>query len=126
MESEIFGPIFPILPYNNLDELIVKLKEMNKPLAFYFFSENQNNIDKILKEVSFGGGCINDTIVHLATPYLEFGGVGESGMGGYHGKYSFLNFSNRKSILKKSTKLDIDIRYPPFKNKLNLIKKLMK
>lgn len=126
MESEIFGPIFPILPYNNLDELIVKLKEMNKPLAFYYFSENQYNIDKILKKVSFGGGCINDTIVHLATPYLEFGGVGESGIGGYHGKYSFLNFSNRKSILKKSTKIDIDIRYPPFKNKLNLIKKLMK
>lgn len=126
MEEEIFGPIFPILTYTDLDILIMKLKEMPKPLAFYYFTLRSKNADKIIEEISFGGGCINDTIVHLATPHLEFGGVGESGMGGYHGKFSFINFSNRKSILKKSKVVDVDLRYPPFKNRLGLLKKIMK
>lgn len=126
MEEEIFGPIFPILTYGDLDILIMNLKRMPKPLALYYFTLRNKNADKVIREVSFGGGCINDTIVHLANPHLEFGGVGESGTGGYHGKYGFMNFSNRKSILKKSKVVDIDLRYPPFNKKLKLIKKVMK
>ncbi|WP_425446157.1 aldehyde dehydrogenase [Dethiothermospora halolimnae] len=126
MADEIFGPILPIIEYRNIEEVIEMVNSYYKPLALYLFSNNKLNIDKIKGNIPFGGGCINDTIVHLASPYMPFGGVGSSGMGSYHGKASFDTFSHKKSILKKSNLFDIKLRYPPYKNKLNILKKLMK
>ncbi|MEG2338315.1 MAG: aldehyde dehydrogenase [Clostridium sp.] len=126
MEEEIFGPIIPLIEFNNIDNVIEKINSMEKPLALYLFTRNKNVEDKILTRVSFGGGCINDTIVHLSNPHMPFGGVGNSGMGGYHGRYSFDAFTHKKSILKKSNLFDIPLRYPPYKNKLDLLKKVMK
>lgn len=126
MQEEIFGPILPIIDFNSLDEAITQIKLREKPLAFYVFTRNKHIEEKLLSEISFGGGCINDTIVHLATNYLPFGGVGFSGMGKYHGEESFKTFSNAKSILKKANFPDIDIRYHPYsQKKLNLIKKML-
>lgn len=126
MEEEIFGPILPILTYENLDQAITLVKSKPRPLALYFFSTNKPNQDRIIKEISFGGGCINDTIMHLSTPELPFGGIGDSGMGNYHGKASFDTFSHRKSILKKSFLFDLKWRYPPYKISFELMKKLVK
>ncbi|MFX3650198.1 MAG: aldehyde dehydrogenase [Paenibacillus sp.] len=126
MEDEIFGPILPIISYRNLDEAIVEIVKRPKPLALYLFTSDTRIQDKVLREVSFGGGCINDTITHVANPRLPFGGVGHSGVGSYHGKYSFETFSHLKSVLKKSTKLNLPILYPPYDNKLKLIRRLLK
>lgn len=126
MQEEIFGPILPVITFNSLDTIIAQIKMREKPLALYIFTKNKQVEKKILTEISFGGGCINDTIVHLATNYLPFGGVGYSGVGKYHGFESFKTFSNTKSILKKSVFPDIGVRYHPYsEKKLNLIKKLM-
>lgn len=124
MKEEIFGPILPIICYKNINDIIIKLKTLDKPLALYLFSNNKANINKVLNEVSYGGGCINDTIIHLANSNLSFGGVGNSGFGSYHTESGFITFSHKKSILKKG-KIDINIRYAPFKNKLKLIKKIL-
>lgn len=102
MEDEIFGPILPIISYSHLDEAIAQIVKRPKPLALYLFTSNKDVQDKVLTEVSFGGGCINDTITHVANPRLPFGGVGHSGIGSYHGRYSFETFSHMKSILKKA------------------------
>ncbi|MCX7922347.1 MAG: aldehyde dehydrogenase [Clostridia bacterium] len=126
MQDEIFGPILPVLEYDNLSEVITTVNDNPKPLALYFFSNNKRNQKIVLRDISFGGGCINDTIIHLATPHLPFGGVGNSGLGAYHGKMSFEAFSHKKSILKKSNLLDIPLRYPPYKNKLRLLKRVLK
>lgn len=127
MKEEIFGPIFPILTFNELDGLIYTLKRMEKPLALYYFTEDQDSYKKVIDSISFGGGCINDTLSHVASSYLEFGGVGNSGMGGYHGKYSFITFSNRKSVMVRNTNIDPDIKYPPYGDtKLSLLKKFTK
>ncbi|QIB27236.1 aldehyde dehydrogenase [Caloranaerobacter azorensis] len=126
MQEEIFGPILPILMFEKLDEVIKIVNIRPKPLALYYFSNNKEKQERVIREISFGGGCINDTIVHLATPYLPFGGVGNSGMGNYHGKASFDTFSHKKSVLKKSNLIDISLRYPPYKNKINLLKKILK
>ena len=126
MEDEIFGPILPILDYSNLTEVIKEIHNYTKPLALYLFTENSVVSKKILKHISFGGGCINDTIYHLASPYLPFGGVGNSGMGAYHGKGSFDTFSHKKSILKQTTFFDLPLRYPDAKNGLKFIKYFMK
>lgn len=126
MQEEIFGPILPVLEYDNLAEVIQRVNSRPKPLALYLFSTSRQNQQKILENISFGGGCINDTIIHLATPYLPFGGVGDSGLGGYHGQASFQTFSHQKSLLKKSNLFDLDLRYPPYKGKLKLLKKIMK
>ncbi len=126
MKEEIFGPLIPIITYNNLDEVINILKNKPKSLALYIFSESKTNINKIINNISYGGGCINDTIIHLANKNLSFGGVGDSGIGSYHGKKGYETFSHKKSILVRGTYLDIFIRYAPFKNKLNLLKKIMK
>ncbi len=126
MQEEIFGPILPVITFNSLDTIIAQIKMREKPLALYIFTKNKQVEKKILTEISFGGGCINDTIVHLATNYLPFGGVGYSGVGKYHGFESFKTFSNTKSILKKSVFPDIGVSYHPYsEEKLNLIKKLM-
>ncbi len=114
MQEEIFGPIMPLLTYKDLDEAIEKITSRPKPLALYLFTNDKAVEDKVLSRVSFGGGCINDTIIHLATPYMGFGGVGESGMGSYHGKLSFDTFTHYKSIVKKHGFIDLKIRYQPY------------
>ena len=127
MQEEIFGPILPVIEYNDIFKVIEKLKFMDKPLSMYIFSEDKEHIDRLTYDLSSGGVCINDTIMHLTNPNLEFGGVGESGMGGYHGKFGFMNFSNRKSIMIRSNNIDIKIKYPPYsKGKEKIIKKIFK
>jgi aldehyde dehydrogenase (NAD+) len=126
MQEEIFGPLLPILTYDDLDDLISILQGQDNPLALYVFSENKDHQEKILKMLSFGGGAINDTISHVASPYLPFGGIHTSGMGVYHGKYSFKAFTHPRSILVKSSKVKIPLVFPPYKNKIKLAKKIMK
>ena len=115
MQEEIFGPLMPILTYENFDEIFEFMKGRQKPLALYIFSENKKNIKAITSRLSFGGGCVNDTIIHLATSEMGFGGVGESGMGSYHGKAGFDAFSHTKSIVDKKTWMDLPMRYQPYK-----------
>lgn len=114
MQEEIFGPILPIIEFDSLDWAIKKVKDNPKPLALYIFSSSKKNIKKVLHQVSFGGGAINDTIMHLANSNLPFGGVGNSGMGSYHGKAGFDSFSHHKSILNKSTLIEPSIKYAPY------------
>ncbi len=118
MGEEIFGPIMPILTFESFDKMIEELKEKDKPLALYLFSSNKKHIKRVTTELSYGGGCINDVVVHLATSEMGFGGVGESGMGSYHGKDGFDAFSHYKSVMDKKTWLDLPMRYQPYKNKL--------
>lgn len=127
MQEEIFGPILPILHYEHIDQVIRLLQTKDKPLALYLFSNNKTTQQKILTNLSFGGGAINDTIMHVSNPHLPFGGVGQSGMGAYHGYASFEVFSHKKSFIKRGTKLDLPIVYPPYtKRKEKMIKKLLK
>jgi len=127
MQEEIFGPILPVLTYQNIDDVIIKIQSGQKPLALYLFTESSATEDKILERLSFGGGAINDTVMHVANPHLPFGGVGHSGIGKYHGKTSFETFSHRKSYMKKSTRFDPKFLYPPYDEKaVNMIKKVLK
>lgn len=126
MQEEIFGPILPILTYKSEDEIIPFVRKFEKPLALYHFTRNNKLKEKILQQIAFGGGVINDTLEHLMNPELPFGGVGSSGIGAYHGKYSFDTFSHKKSILQKSSRVDLPLKYPPYKGKLNIIRKLFK
>lgn len=114
MQEEIFGPILPILTYENLEDVIAKVNSMDSPLALYYFSSNKENIEKVKERVAFGGGCINDTLIHLATSEMGFGGVGASGMGAYHGKCGFDTFSHKKSMVDKKTIMDLPLRYQPY------------
>ena len=114
MREEIFGPVLLVLTYTDLDEAIAKITARPKPLALYLFTGDKAVEEKVLSRVSFGGGCVNDTVIHVATSYMPFGGVGESGMGGYHGKRSFATFTHYKSIVKKHTFMDLPIRYLPY------------
>ena len=126
MQEEIFGPILPILEYENIDDAIAQIKERPKPLALYLFTNNKSIEKKVFSEVSFGGGALNDTIMHLANPNLPFGGVGNSGMGNYHGKFGFDTFTHKKAILKKATWFEPWVKYPPFtEGKLSILKKLL-
>ena len=126
MNDEIFGPILPVLPIQSIDEAISIIKQFEKPLAFYIFSNNYANQQKCLNTIQFGGGCINDTISHFVNPDLPFGGVGNSGTGAYHGKHSFDTFTHKKAICNKVTWPDIPLRYPPYNGKLGLVKQVMK
>lgn len=126
MAEEIFGPILPILEYDQISEAIAFVNSQPKPLALYFFSNSKSKQEKILQEVSFGGGCFNDTIMHLGNPELPFGGVGNSGIGNYHGKATFDTFSHRKSVLKNSFRFDLKFRYPPYTMTLDALKKFIK
>jgi aldehyde dehydrogenase (NAD+) len=117
MGEEIFGPIMPILTYSNFEEAIKMITSHPKPLAAYLFTSNKKTERSFLRNLSFGGGCINDTIMHLSVSQLPFGGVGESGMGNYRGKAGFETFSHYKSVLKKSTWIDIPMRYPPYSDR---------
>ena len=114
MGEEIFGPILPILTYDSFDEIVPLFADKQKPLALYLFSQDKAHIREITARYSYGGGCINDTIIHLATSEMGFGGVGESGMGAYHGKQGFDAFSHTKSIVDKKTWMDLPMRYQPY------------
>lgn len=125
MEEEIFGPIFPIITYTNLNEVLYKVKTLAKPLALYLFTNDERIKEKVMYNMEFGNGMVNGTLMMVSNPNLSFGGVGYSGQGGYHGYYGFQNFSNRKSIMLSNGHLDMKVKYPPYENgKLNLIKKL--
>src|SRR5690606_10936332 len=127
MQEEIFGPILPILAYQHLDEAIVAIKKFAKPLALYLFTEDKAVEDRVLMEISSGGVCINNTLTHLGNPDLPFGGVGNSGIGAYHGEYSFRTFSHEKSVLKTSSKINIRLLFPPYKHKNDrLVRKFLK
>lgn len=127
MKEEIFGPLLPIITYKDLDECIRFIQSRPRPLALYIFTESKANSERILSTCSFGGGCINDVIMHIVTPYMPFGGVGYSGMGDYHGKKSFDTFTHYRSILSQSTRMDVNLRYMPYDDKkLRLLKKVLK
>lgn len=123
MQDEIFGPILPVLTYENLDNAIEKIEKQPHPLALYIFSKNNKNIKKVTEKIKYGGGCINDVVVHLATPEMPFGGFKQSGIGAYHGKFGFDCFSHKKSILDKKTWFDLPLRYQPYSS---IIEKLLK
>lgn len=118
MGEEIFGPILPVLTFDDFDTMLQSLKEKQKPLALYLFSSDKANIARVTNELSYGGGCINDVVIHLATSEMGFGGVGESGMGAYHGRAGFEAFSHSKSIVDKKTWMDLPMRYQPYKSRL--------
>jgi aldehyde dehydrogenase (NAD+) len=126
MADEIFGPILPIMAYDSLEDAIGTILEHPKPLALYLFTENKAVEEQVLSRVSFGGGCVNDTISHVASANLPFGGVGNAGIGAYHGKHSFEVFSHRKSILKKSTRLETGLVFPPYGDKLKWVRRFLK
>lgn len=127
MADEIFGPLLPILVYDHLDEVILEVSGRPRPLALYLFTEDRAVRDHVVAQISYGGGCINDTIMHLVSSHLPFGGVGESGMGGYHGRHSFDTFTHEKSVLDKSTRLDVPIRYGLKRARdLRLLKKILR
>ncbi|MBQ2988553.1 MAG: aldehyde dehydrogenase [Clostridia bacterium] len=115
MQEEIFGPVLPVLDYEEFEDIFGILADKPKPLALYLFTEDKTHIDAVNERLSYGGGCINDTVIHLATTEMGFGGVGESGMGSYHGKAGFEAFSHIKSIVEKKTWLDLPMRYQPTK-----------
>lgn len=127
MQEEIFGPVLPVLTYDSLDEAIGKINSMAHPLALYIFTSDKSAAEKVTSRCSYGGGCVNDTIIHLATSEMGFGGFGESGMGAYHGKDGFDTFTHYKSIVNKKTWIDLPMRYQPY-HKLNekLLKKFLK
>ncbi|MBE5796677.1 MAG: aldehyde dehydrogenase [Clostridiales bacterium] len=115
MQEEIFGPVLPVLTYDRFEDVIPLVNGRAKPLALYIFSEDREHIRQVTTQCAFGGGCVNDVVIHLATSEMAFGGVGESGMGGYHGKAGFEAFSHRKSIVDKKTWMDLPMRYQPYK-----------
>ena len=125
MQEEIFGPLLPILPFASIEEVIQHVNAGPKPLALYYFSRSTARQDHLLSRTSSGGACINDTVIHLANPHLPFGGVGNSGMGGYHGRHSFETFSHRRSVVRKPTWLDLPLRYAPYLGKLGLVKRIL-
>jgi len=125
MQEEIFGPLLPVMVYSDLDDVIDAINDHEKPLALYVFGSSEEKIEKVLARTSSGGGCVNDTIMHVVSSTMPFGGVGNSGMGSYHGKYSFDAFSHHRSILHKSTLFNPTIAYPPYRNKPKFIRKLL-
>lgn len=125
MQEEIFGPVLPIISYTDIQTAIQAVRLREKPLACYIFSESNQRVNQLLDSLSFGGGCVNDTIVHLLNNRLPFGGVGGSGIGAYHGRHSFETFSHRKSIVRKPTWLDIPLRYAPYAGKMGLWKRFL-
>ncbi len=127
MQQEIFGPVIPVIEYDNIDDVIKTVNSRPKPLALYIFSESGKIQKKLLREVPAGGATVNDTLMHIVNNKVPFGGVGNSGIGGYHGFYSFKTFSNNKPFVKRGTWMDVPIRYAPYvKSKLAVLKKLMK
>lgn len=126
MQEEIFGPILPVITFRNFNEALLKIAEKDKPLAAYLFTDNSEEKEHFLLKITFGGGCINDVVMHLSNDYLPFGGVGNSGIGNYHGKYGFRAFSHQKAILERVTWGEPDLKYPPYSDKKSYwIKKLL-
>ena len=115
MGEEIFGPLLPVLTYNRLDEALAEIEARPHPLAFYLFTGDRALARRVMARCSFGGGCVNDVVIHLATSHMPFGGFGESGMGAYHGRAGFDAFSHAKSIVDKKTWLDLPMRYQPYR-----------
>lgn len=127
MQEEIFGPVLPLITYERLDEIYAHMKKLPRhPLALYLFTESKAVENEVLQNIQFGGGCINNTMMHIANANLPFGGVGESGMGAYHAHKSFLTFSHQRSILKSATFFDLPLRYAPYKDKVKIFKSLFK
>ncbi len=127
MQEEIFGPVLPIIVYRDEEEIFSIIDKRPSPLALYLFTNKKSTEREIFSRIRFGGGCVNDTVIHLASQTLPFGGVGNSGIGSYHGKKSFETFSHYKSVLKKSNSIDLPVRYSPYtKFKYKLIKFFMK
>ena len=114
MQEEIFGPVLPVLEFDDIEEAIKMIEKHPTPLALYVFTQNKSVKEKLTEEIAFGGGCINDTIIHLASTSMGFGGVGESGMGAYHGKTGFDTFTHYKSLVDKKTWIDLPFRYAPY------------
>ncbi|WP_281225831.1 aldehyde dehydrogenase [Flavobacterium aquiphilum] len=126
MSEEIFGPILPIITYKDEKKIELTLSKYGKPLALYVFTDDRKFAKKIITQFAFGGGCVNDTVIHFANKRLPFGGVGHSGMGAYHGQLSFDTFSHKKAIVKKANWLDLNIRYAPYSKKLDTLKNILK
>ncbi len=126
MTEEIFGPLLPIVPYDNIHEALGYILSRPHPLALYLFSRNRKLQRRVVETIPFGGGCINDTISHITTPYLPFGGTGDSGMGAYHGRCGYETFTHAKSILSKPFRPDLPVRYPPLTGKLDLLHKILR
>ena len=127
MEDEIFGPILPVISFSDINTVIKEVKNREKPLSCYIYSKNKKTINKILHEISFGGGAVNDSLIHITNDNLPFGGIGSSGMGNYHGLFGFKSFSHYKSILHKSFWIEPSLKYFPYtKNKINILKRLLK
>ncbi|GBF77065.1 aldehyde dehydrogenase [Paenibacillus sp. 598K] len=126
MQEELFGPLLPVLTYDALEDAIAIIERHPKPLALYLFTERESRIAEIVDRVRFGGGCVNDTIMHVASHHLPFGGVGTSGIGAYHGRHSFELFSHRKSVLRKSSRFEPGFAFPPYGDKLDKLKKFLR
>jgi aldehyde dehydrogenase (NAD+) len=126
MKEEIFGPLFPVISYENIEEALNIINAMPRPLALYLFTKDRKIEKLVLQNTSFGGGCINDTVSHVGSANLPFGGIGDSGMGLYHGKAGFDTFSHQRSVLKRSNLIDMKLRYPPYGKRVNLLKKLFR
>jgi len=126
MAEEIFGPILPILTYNSDEDVEKAIRKYEKPLSLYVFTDRKSFAKSIIKKFSFGGGCINDTVVHFSNKRLPFGGVGHSGFGKYHGRFGFETFSHLKAVTKKATWIDVPLRYAPYSGKFNLVRKILK
>ena len=124
MTEEIFGPILPVIEFDNIENIIDFINRREKPLALYYFSESKKNINYILRATTSGGVTINDTIIHVANGNLPFGGVGNSGVGNYHGKASFDTFTHKRSVMKRGTFVEFNIRFAPYKEKINILKKI--
>jgi aldehyde dehydrogenase (NAD+) len=125
MRDEIFGPVLPVLEYDSLDEAIAQVRARPKPLALYVFSAERATQDRVLAELPSGGACVNDTVTHLANPRLPFGGVGDSGMGGYHGRHSFETFSHLRAVVRSGTWFDLAAKYPPYRLPLAVLRRVM-
>lgn len=126
MKDEIFGPILPVLEYDKLEEAMGIVEQRPAPLSLYVFTRSKAVEDRLFSQLSFGGGCVNDAMVHLTNPYLPFGGIGTSGLGAYHGRYSFETFSHKKSVVSSPFFPEITVKYQPYRDKLRWLKKLMK
>ncbi len=126
MQEEIFGPLLPVLTYRNREDAVSIINQLKNPLSFYVFSKSKERVNWWVTRLPFGGGCVNNTIWQLSNPHLPFGGVGMSGIGNYHGKYSFDTFTHAKPVMKTPLWFDPSVKYPPFKGKLNLFKKFIK
>jgi aldehyde dehydrogenase (NAD+) len=126
MQEEIFGPLFPVIAYDSLDEAVALINTMPRPLALYYFTGEPDRAEALFSRVHSGGACVNDTVSHVGSHHLPFGGIGDSGMGAYHGRYGYDAFTHRRSVLYRSNRIDMPLRYPPYGRKVGLLKKLFR